>query len=104
MKLKEGINPAGVRPELLLALLVADRIYTKRGQRLVVTSLNDGTHGLTSLHYAGCAADLRTKYFTPEEARDTVDELKTDLGNGPDYDVVLESDHIHVEWQPKRRG
>ena len=104
MKLKKGVNSAGIRPELLLALVVADGVWQQVGQELVVTSLNDSRHSRTSLHYAGCAADLRTHYFTDAQATEVAAALRESLGDSPDYDIVFESDHIHIEWQPKRRG
>ena len=103
MIFKSGVNPAGVRPELTLGLLVADAVWRKHGQRLVITSLNDGKHSLTSLHWAGQAGDLRTRYFTPEEVPEVAAELREDMGHNSDYDVVVEDDHIHLEWQPKRK-
>ena len=103
MKLKKGVTPNGLMPQLLLALMVADQVWADNGQELVVTSLNDSKHSRTSLHYAGCAADLRTRYFDPDQVETIAELLREALGNCPDYDVVVESDHIHLEWQPKRR-
>lgn len=99
MKFKEGINTSGVRPELVLALIVADGVYRDVGKGLVVTSVSDGVHSRASLHYSGQAADLRIRNLTNPEH--VVERLKEALGFNPDYDVVLESDHIHLEWQPK---
>lgn len=103
MKLKKGVNPFGMRPEIVLGLFVADPIWLNHGHELVVTSINDSRHSNASLHYAGCAADLRTRYFSGVEAEEVADELRDALGNSPDYDVVVESDHIHFEYQPKSR-
>ena len=104
MILKNGVNPFGIKQELMLALIVADRVWPKFGQELVVTSINDGEHSYQSLHYAGFAADLRIRYF-PERVRSKVAAaLRLALGNSPDYDVILESTHIHIEYQPKLRG
>ena len=66
----------------------------------VVTSLNDSYHSKTSLHYAGCAVDLRIRNV-PTEHRDTITHmLRQRLGS--EYDVLNEGDHYHIEWQPKR--
>ena len=48
MKFKEGINTSGVRPELVLALIVADGVYRDVGKVLVVTSVSDGVHSRAS--------------------------------------------------------
>ena len=101
MRLKEGVSVTGVRPELLLALQIADGVYAAFGHELVVTSLNDGKHSRTSLHYAGAAADLRTRDLQPGIVPKLVDSMRAALG--VDFDVVLERDHIHLEWQPRRR-
>ena len=62
---------------------------------MVVTSARDGKHKDNSLHYVGKAVDLRI--------RDYVDTWAMYLHNtlGKDWDVVIESDHIHVEYDPK---
>lgn len=88
-----------------------------QGDVIVITSAADGTHGLNSLHPKGFAFDVRI-YGTREgavkspfvpgmmlatmqraEATGWVGRLRAELGR--DYDVVLESDHIHVEYDPK---
>jgi hypothetical protein len=102
MKFKEGVNPFGIKPELAIALQIASLVWLQNNQSLVVTSLNDSKHSHTSLHFAGCAADLRTWGFP--DAAVVVDQLREALGNNPDYDVVLEKDHIHLEYQPKLRS
>jgi len=101
LKLKHSVIPQGVRPEILLAVMVADSVYHAFGHECVVTSLLDGTHSRTSLHYTGCAVDLRTRNVPSVEQQQKITEaLRKALT--ADYDVVLESDHIHIEYQPKR--
>lgn len=100
MKLKKGVKTIGIRPELLLAIMVADGIYLKKGKNLVITSINDGRHSETSLHYSGCGVDLRTRYFTKRVQLEVVKLLKENLTK--DYDVILEKDHAHLEFQPRR--
>lgn len=97
----DSVKIHGIRPELVYALHVADMLYMEYGQELVITSLNDGEHAPTSLHYAGCAADLRSRYFSEKSARQLADELNKKLGI--DFDVIFEANHIHVEYQPRRR-
>ena len=98
MILKEGVRACNIKPELMLALIIADRVYDKYGEELVVTSLNDGNHSRKSLHYSGQAADLRTRYFRSDEVALVAEDIRSRLGS--DYDVVVESDHIHLEYQP----
>lgn len=105
MKFKSGVNPSGIKPELMIGLIVVDSVYRVFGPELVITSLNDSKHSLTSLHYSGQAADLRTHYFTgPTQVDLVASAIRSALGHNTDYDVVIEKDHIHFEYQPKYRG
>ena len=100
MKLKEGITLDGAHSELLSALEKADAVYMDvANKELVVTSIKDGKHSTKSLHYTGYAADLRTRDLSPKDQGGILVELKRVLGK--DYDVVLEIDHIHLEYDPK---
>lgn len=57
-------------------------------------------HMAGSRHYSGDALDLRIWESNAAGVTVTIaDELRYFLG--PDYDVVIESDHIHVEYDPK---
>lgn len=100
MRIKDSsVKIQGISTELLFALLVSDQVYQETGQELVITSLNDGKHSVTSLHYSGNAADIRIY-------RDGKDQQRRDMIKerlGIDYDVILESNHIHIEYQPRRR-
>lgn len=101
MMIKPGVRIFGIRPEIVVALSVADGVYREAVQReMVVTSVIDGQHMDGSLHYAGAAADLRTHDLTEAQAWGITELLKLRLGG--DFDVILEADHIHIEFQPKR--
>lgn len=101
--LKQGVSTRGIRPELVVAILAAKDVYNLYGVPFVITSLTDGVHSQTSLHYAGCAVDLRTRDIRGDQAKRVIVEgIKEALGGSPDYDVILEKDHIHLEYQPKR--
>ena len=101
MKVKPGVKVQGVRPELVFALVIAEEVWRQLElPELTVTSVLDGVHSATSLHYAGCAVDLRTRDFPTEVVPVVVAALKDRLG--VDFDVVAESTHIHLEYQPRR--
>ncbi len=78
--------------------------YSLVGQEPVITSGNDGTHMQGSLHYRNLAIDLRlpSKYNGLSAADMIVHNKLADL-LAPDYDVILEETHIHVEYDPKRK-
>lgn len=94
--IKKGVRLHGIRSALVLAVVIADQVYEKLGHELVVTSVIDGTHSRTSLHYVGAAVDLRLPGEDGIAARNRIARRL-----GQDFDVVLESNHIHIEWQPK---
>lgn len=100
LRLKEGVRSVGIRPEIALAASVSASVFETFGHDCIITSLTDGTHSATSLHYAGSAMDLRIRHLPQGATQKIVDVLSEALG--PDYDVVLESDHIHLEFQPRK--
>ncbi len=100
MKLKPGVA-MNARPEVLYAIGVADAVYRLlAGRECVVTSFNDGKHGRDSLHYEGMAADLRTRDLPLHQKLAVFHALRA-LLEPLGFDVVLESDHIHLEYDPK---
>jgi len=79
---------------------VANDVYNMYGQELVITSVCDGKHSYTSLHYTGCAFDCRIRYFTTDEQLNVALDIQNRLGK--DFDVIAETDHIHIEYQPRK--
>ena len=96
-KLKPGVDVSGLRPEMVLAVLVA-RAYHPTGA-ITVTSVVDGKHKVGSKHYVGQAVDLRIFDISISQAREWVEAIAISLGK--QYDVILESDHVHIEFDPK---
>lgn len=101
MRLKKGVHCEGVKPEAWYAIGFIDamvRVYTAR--EAIITSLTDGKHSAGSLHPAGYAIDVRTRNMEPatqEKLWLTLRAALTPRG----FDVVLELDHLHVEYDPK---
>ena len=100
--IKEGVSLVGLRPEIMVALMMAVGAYDQIDKDCVLTSALDGRHSLTSLHYTGQAIDLRTRHLSPGEALQIVDMLVEGLTD--DYDIILENNHIHIEFQPRMRS
>jgi hypothetical protein len=63
-----------------------------------VTSLNDSVHMKGSKHYNDDAADFRTRTLTKPDIEKWADVCRDRLGKG--YQVIVESDHLHVEFDP----
>ena len=69
------------------------------GKTPVLTSGNDSKHSENSLHYKNMALDFRTRDLTPDQQMSWTDRMRNSLGNK--FDVVLENNHLHVEYDPK---
>lgn len=84
-----------------MAVMVASVHDTLKeaGYDCTITAGLDGKHSAGSLHYVGMALDFRTRVI-PGADREPL-RAKISARLGPDFDVVLEADHYHVEYQPK---
>lgn len=101
LKIKPGLNGCrllGMQPELLLGLIVANDVFERAQYDMTVTCISDSKHSNSSLHYVGFAADISLPPI--DNPGIIIKRIKDHLGD--DFDVVLENDHIHMEYQPKR--
>lgn len=98
MKIKDGVICKGTRSETLIAISVLAGIFGKLGKEFIITSLLDGKHMRNSLHYVGLAVDVRTRDLDDAQKQALLTEAKEELE--PFYDVLLEEDHLHVEFDP----
>ena len=119
MRLKTtGNRPAtiqGIQPETVFAMHVADgvlkriarsRLFGAGGEggppeEMVITSCTDGKEWRTpqSKHRTGHAFDIRIRDLPDSAWRTLAAQIAEALGK--EFDVVLEKDHIHVEFDPK---
>lgn len=99
MRIKDSVRISGISPEAVLAVIVANSVFSEIKKDCVITSVTDGDHMEGSLHHAGFAFDLRTRHLEPEERILSVKKLRERLG--PAFDVLLEDTHIHVEYDPE---
>ena len=95
LKVKNGVSPKN----LVIAAAAANVAHVM-DVTVYITSGTDGKHMTGSKHYTGEALDLRISNLTKPQIHEVVSRLKTRLGL--DYDVILESDHIHIEHDPNR--
>lgn len=119
MKTKDTSVQTAFNPILTALLFAVDRAYRDWNSELIITSGSEHSarHGKTSLHYAipCCAADTRTWEL---ESNGTLIDAKTqyeEIRKVRDIfciqqaipsswiDIILESNHIHIEFQPKRQ-
>lgn len=105
MQIKSGVLVATLHPSILHALDIIDFTWRDIAKRqATVTSLNDSVHSPDSLHYgkpgdARCrAVDIRINDIDRPTLDRCVANLKLMLGEA--FDVILEDDHLHVEYDP----
>lgn len=104
---KPGVNPQNVHPAVWVAVGIAYALYPNT-DAMDITSMNDGEHHPNSLHYPKngvdalcCAVDLRTTRDMQPAAIDLWYHRVHDALDRLGYDVVLEADHMHIEYQSK---
>jgi len=97
--LKEGVDIDGLHPGMIRALPTICNVFYSFESPAVCTSGTDGEHMEGSLHYQHKALDWRIWYIEEERLPHLVDIMQRELG--PDYDVVQESTHIHVEYDKR---
>ena len=104
LRFKPSTRLRGAAPELVLGVFACERHYARHGFDLTVTSVTDGDHKPGSLHHIGCAVDLRLPPINATTEPLVMQRFVSDLREvlGVEFDVVLEGDHIHVEYDPKR--
>lgn len=89
--------------ERLLVPLQAACLWSLRSRvDIEVNSMNDGpgVHMPTSLHYFDLAIDFDTVGDKPADTQALAESLRVQLP--PQYDVLFEGDHVHVEWDAHR--
>lgn len=96
MLIKAGVDISRLERMTRSSLMIVADILGDYGEELVITSTYEGNHSAGSLHYANQAYDIR---MPDKETTALSLELMTRLGSN--FDVVIERDHIHIEYDPK---
>ena len=96
MLIKAGVDISRLNRETRRSLAKAAKVLKKYEEELVITSTYEGSHGESSLHYCNDAYDIRKPR---DYAPDVAEEIREELG--PFFDVVLEGDHVHIEFDPQ---
>jgi hypothetical protein len=90
---KEGVIGTKTHRRIRWAIGRLAQMYSERRAEFMITSLEDGTHGLGSLHPDGKAVDFRKAVFTKSDIRREIGDIE--------FDIVEHSTHFHVEYDPK---
>jgi len=107
MRIKPGADCRGLADAITTKLFIVEQCHRyvagEYGLPLVITCGTDNHADRPgSLHPAGLAIDIRTRHLTFEQ----VEQLAADLCRylDADYDVVIETDHLHLEYDPEEAG
>ena len=102
IQVKAGVDLRGIGTEILLGVTILDAVFAAHGAKLLITSCRDSKHMEKSKHAIGDAVDIRlaSRWVTTANIDLTVlNEARAALGD--QFDLVLESDHYHCEFDPK---
>lgn len=101
---KNGVDLNGLKPVMWQVGVCIDELFSFYNLNAIITSALDGVHGVGSLHKLGLALDFRTFHlpggYLGDVARQVFSIAKSRL-KPRGFDVVLEKDHMHIEYQPK---
>lgn len=105
MDVRAGVSISGLQWQVVRALIIAEAVYHAHGAGDVhITSGTEpGVAGRRpdSLHARGQAVDIALPpRRSPDVLRKIAAEIRDRCGDVV-YDVVLENDHIHIEYDPR---
>ena len=99
IQLKHSVKLLGLQPEIVLAIMVCEKIYAKYNIDMVVTSITDSKHSTFSRHYQGFAFDLRTRNIPSDSLQlKILQEIQKSLTK--DFNVIDEGTHFHIGFKP----
>lgn len=96
MLLKPGVSLSDLKRPVRRELNKLDKYFWSKKDVLIIKSTNEGSHMPSSLHYADLAIDIGRPYPFEEYKIGEIIEML-----GKNFDVVVEKDHIHIEFDPK---
>lgn len=97
MLILQGVDISRLNREIRRALGIVEKIYAENSEELIITSTFEGMHSARSLHYGNDAFDMR---YPLKFSGTIIGGVRRAVG--PEYDLVEEDDHIHLEYDPKR--
>lgn len=91
-----------LEPVLRIIPTVCKYYWASGDPTVRLTSGSEGEHGVDSFHYQMCALDFdKVQPKKPTDVQGTYAKIRTELGS--EYDIIVEGDHLHVEWNKPRR-
>ena len=101
--IKPGVDIRGIGTEVSFGVKILSDVMWNRGANCLITACRDGKHMEGSKHYIGDAVDVRlaSRWVTsPNVDVAVLNEAREALGL--QFDLVLEKDHFHLEFDPKK--
>jgi hypothetical protein len=89
----------GIQPQIVAAFPIIESVFLSFGKESILTSGTEGQHMAGSLHPKGLAADWRIHHVPQAMHAQLIEKLQKALGK--EFQVILELDHAHVEFDPK---
>lgn len=93
MLLKLGIDISRLSDPVRSVLTLIEAVHQRHKHEAVITSTYEGNHSPSSLHYVNRAIDLR---LSNKPIHSELQKLLIPKG----FDVVIEKDHVHIEYDP----
>ena len=105
--LKPNANFSGLTSQILLAVEEARDVYRGHGLELTLTSGREFVERrrTDSKHYDGNAVDLRLPEWPHGPgplSEEIASEIRERVGAPGRYQLVVKSNHMHLEYDPKR--
>jgi hypothetical protein len=103
LRVKPGVDIRGISPEISMGINVLNSVLMKYGAECMITACRDGNHMNESKHYIGDAVDIRlaSRWVTTSNVDIVVlNETRANLGD--QFDLILEENHFHLEFDPKK--
>ena len=87
-------------PELKAVLVLLEGFFGPAGIPIRITSGLEGSHGYSSLHYAGRAVDIEKAGFPEEIFAKVLADIRESIRlRSLPIRLEDENDHIHCEWR-----
>jgi hypothetical protein len=104
LRIKSGVQLAGVRPELWFGIQRALGVFDSYQLDMWITSVMDGDHRKWSSHYDGRAFDLRTRHLSKKLKERMTKAMLAALAGTEfhfyDESQTRDNQHWHISWHP----
>jgi hypothetical protein len=106
IEFKEGVSNANLHPKIYQAIFESAKVFAFHHLILTVTSTTEKVEKrlADSFHYEGKAFDIRTRRLETTKIVRLVEKLRTVLlPIDRNFQVIMKSDHIHIELDDRSK-